>query len=46
MLNALIINELKEIIKLQDFIQTDELYYKLKRRNVFNFSEDSLLIIS
>ena len=46
MLNALIINELKEIIKLQDFIQTDELCYKLKRRNVFNFSEDSLLIIS
>ena len=32
MLNDLIINKSKEIIKLQDIIKTDKLYYKSKRR--------------
>ena len=31
MLNGLIIDELKEIIKLQDIIKTDELYSKSKK---------------
>ena len=32
MRNDLIINKLKEIIKLQDIIKTDGLYHKLKRK--------------
>ena len=31
LLNDLIIDKLKEIIKLQDIIKTDELYYKSSR---------------
>ena len=34
MLNELIINRLKEIIKFQDIIKTDDLYYKLIRRKI------------
>ena len=44
MLNHLIINKLKEIIKLQDIIKTDELYYKSKRKSIYNYSEYSLPI--
>ena len=34
MLNDLIINKLKEIIKLQNIIKTDELYYKSKQKSL------------
>ena len=34
MLNDLIINKLKEIIKLQNIVKPDELYYKSKRRKI------------
>ena len=34
MLNNLIINKLKEIIKLKDITKTDELYYKSKRKTL------------
>ena len=44
MLNDLIINELKEIVKLQDIIKSDDLYYKLKHRKVYNFTEFCLPI--
>ena len=44
MLNNLIINKLKEIIKLQDIVKTDELYYKSTCRKIYNFSEYSLPI--
>ena len=37
MLNDLIINKLKEIIKLQDIVKTDDLYHKSKRRKIYNF---------
>ena len=45
MLNDSIFNKLKEIIKLQDIVKTDELCYKSKRRKIFNFSEYSLAIV-
>ena len=45
MLNDLIINNLKEIIKLQDIIKTDGLYYKTKRRIIYNFSDYALPIV-
>ena len=45
MLNNLINNQLKEIIKLQDIIKKDDLYYKSKRRKNFNFTEFSLPIV-
>ena len=45
MLNNLIINKLKEIIKLQDIIKTDDLYYKSKRRKIYNFTKYSLPIV-
>ena len=45
MLNDLIINKLKEIIKLLGIIKTDELYYKPKRRKIYNFSEYFLPIV-
>ena len=45
MLNDSIINKLREIIKLQDIIRTDDLYYKLKRRKTYNFSENFLPIV-
>ena len=45
MLNDSIINKLREIIKLQDIIRTDDLYYKLKRRKTYNFSEKFLPIV-
>ena len=34
MLNDMIISKSKEIIKLQDIIKTDYLYYKSKRRKM------------
>ena len=34
MLNELIINRLKEIIKFHNIIKTDDLYYKLIRRKI------------
>ena len=43
-MNDLIINKLKETIKLQNIIKTDELYYNSKHRKVYNFSEYSLPI--
>ena len=39
MQNDLIINKLKEIIKLQDIIKTDDLHYKSKRTKIYNFIE-------
>ena len=42
MLNDLIINKLKEITKLQDIINIDDLYYKSKRRKIDSFAEYSL----
>ena len=45
MLSVLIINKLKEIIKLQDVFKTDDLYYKSKRRNIFNFNQYYLPIV-
>ena len=45
MWNNLIVNKLKEIIKLQDIIKTDELYYKSKRRNIYSFSNYPLPIV-
>ena len=45
MLNDLIINKLKEIIKLQNIIKPDELYYKSKRREIKNFCEYSLSLV-
>ena len=45
MLNDLIINKLKGIIKLLGIIETDELYYKSKRRKIYNFSEYFLPIV-
>ena len=37
--------KLKEIVNLQGIIKLDELYYKSKRRKVYNFSEYSLPIV-
>ena len=34
--------KLKEIVHLQDIIETDELRYKSKRRKVYNFNKYSL----
>ena len=44
MLNDLIINKLKDTIKLQELIKTDDLYYKSKDRKIYNFTKYSLLI--
>ena len=38
----MIIYKLKEIIKLPGIIKTDELQYKSKHRQIYNFSEYSL----
>lgn len=38
----LILDKLKEIIKLEDVIKADELCYKQKCRKIYNFSECSL----
>ena len=40
----MIINKLKQIIKLQDIIQTGYLYYKSKSRKIYHFTEYSLPI--
>ena len=45
MLNDLIINKLKDTIKLQELIKTDDLYYKSKDRKIYNFAKYSLLIV-
>ena len=45
MLNDLIINELNKIIKLQDIIETSDLYYKSKRRKIYNFTKYSLPLV-
>ena len=45
MSNNLIINNLKGIIELQDITKTDELYYKSKCRNIYNFGKYSLPIV-
>ena len=44
-MNDLVCTKLKEIVDLQDIIKTDELHYKSKRRNVYNFNECSLPIV-
>ena len=44
LLNDLIINKLKEIVKLQDIVKTDELDYKSSRRKIYNFGIYSLII--
>ena len=43
-MNNLIHDKLKEIVNLQDIINTDELHYKSKRRKVYNFNEYPLPI--
>ena len=43
-MNNLIRDKLKEIVNLQDIINTDELRYKSKRRKVYNFNEYPLPI--
>ena len=45
MLNNLIMNKLKEIIKLQGIIKTDDLYYQPKRRKIYIFAEYYLPIV-
>ena len=45
MLNDLIINKLKDTIKLQELIKTDDLYYKSKHRKIYNFTKYYLLIV-
>ena len=44
-LNDLSIIEIKEIIKLQDIIETDNLYYNSKRKKIYNSTEYSLPIV-
>ena len=44
-LNYLIINKFKETVKLQDITRTDGLYYKSKRRKIYNFTEYSLSFV-
>ena len=39
------INRLKEIVKLQDIFKTDNLYYKSKRRKIYNFTKYYLPIV-
>ena len=43
-MNDLVCAKLKEITNLQDFIETDELHYKSKRREIYNFNEYALLL--
>ena len=44
-LNDLSIIEIKEIIKLQDITETDNLYYNSKRQKIYNSTEYSLPIV-
>ena len=44
LMNDLVCAKLKEITNLQDFIETDELRYKSKRREIYNFNEYALLL--
>ena len=44
-LNDLSIIEIKKIIKLQDIIETDNLYYNSKRQKIYNSTEYSLPIV-
>ena len=44
LMNDLVCAKLKEIFNLQDIIKTDELCYKSKLREIYNFNEYSLLI--
>ena len=44
MLNDLIIEKSKGIIRIQVIIKTDELYHKSKRRKFYNFSKYALPI--
>ena len=44
-MNDFVRAKLKENVKLQDIIKTDELQYKSKRRKVYNFNEYSLHIL-
>ena len=41
-MNDMVHVKLKEIIHLQEFVKTDELHYKSKRRTVYDFNEYSL----
>ena len=43
-MNDFICDKLKETVNLKDIIKTDNLRYKSKRKNVFNFNEYSLPI--
>ena len=45
MLNNLVIDKLKEVMKLQDIIKTDELYYKSRLEKTYNVGEISLSIV-
>ena len=42
MLNDLILDKIKEMIKFQDIIKADDLYYKSKCRKIYSFTEYSL----
>ena len=44
-MNDLIRDKIKEIINMQDIIETDNLRYKLKSRKDFDFSKYSLSIV-
>ena len=44
-MNDLICDKLKEILTLQDIVKTDNLSYKSKSKEVYNFSEYSLPIV-
>ena len=45
LLNNLINDKSKEIIRLQDIIKPDELYYKSKRRKIYNFGKYFLPVV-
>ena len=44
-MNDLVCAKLKEINNLQDFIETDELHYKSKHREIYKFNEYDLLLL-
>ena len=44
-MNDLICANLKELVKLQDIVKKDNLNYKSKRREAYNFGKYSLPIV-
>ena len=45
LMNDLICHKLKEIVNLQNVIETDKLHYKSKRRKIYSFNEYCLPIV-